>query len=168
MGMLLLMFSFAWGYFIFCDYLTGWYGYFAIRRQLDEFILKGPSAFLWWLMIFVNLVVPWATLWSRRVRRSPFALSLVSLGVILGMYVERVIIMTSLRIDQMPFNWGFYNPSPVEISILCGTFSLFVFIYALVTRLVPVVPLWEIHEAQQRHRLRKVGKAFVVSVSELE
>ncbi len=168
MGRLLLMFSFAWSYFIFCDYLTSWYGYFADQRQLDDFWLKGPTAFLWWLMIFVNIVVPWTTLWSKRIRRSPVLLSLISLGVVLGMYTERVIIISGLRINRMPFNWGFYNPSPVEISILCGAFCMFVFLYALVTRAVPVVPLWEIHEAQEAHHLRKVGKASVVSVSEME
>jgi molybdopterin-containing oxidoreductase family membrane subunit len=38
----------------------------------------------------------------------------------------------------------------------------------IASRLIPLVPVWEVQEGQMAHSLRRVGKAVVPSVSELE
>jgi molybdopterin-containing oxidoreductase family membrane subunit len=38
----------------------------------------------------------------------------------------------------------------------------------IVTRLIPMVPVWEVQEGQLAHGLRRVGKATVKTVSEIE
>ena len=55
-----------------------------------------------------------------------------------------------------------------EIFIAVGTLCLFIFLYLLASRLIPLVPVWEVQEGQDGHQLRKVGKTKVPSVSELE
>ena len=36
------------------------------------------------------------------------------------------------------------------------------------SRLIPLIPVWEVQEGQMTHTLRKVGKAHVPTVSEFE
>jgi molybdopterin-containing oxidoreductase family membrane subunit len=38
----------------------------------------------------------------------------------------------------------------------------------LASRLIPLVPVWEVQEGQMAHQLRKVGKTELPSVTELE
>jgi molybdopterin-containing oxidoreductase family membrane subunit len=120
-------------------------------------------------MLFFNIVVPWLTLWNGRVRRSPKALLLITIGINIGMYLERYIIVTGfLRRNQMPFSWGDYVPSPVEISILFGSLCTFLLFYALLSRAIPLIPVWEVREGQLTHGLRRLGRATVSTVTELE
>jgi molybdopterin-containing oxidoreductase family membrane subunit len=103
------------------------------------------------------------------VRTSPIALFLVALGVNVGMYLERYIIVAGyLTRNRLPFDWGVYNPSPVEILISIGSLSTFLLLYAIASRLIPLVPVWEVQEGQLAHALRRIGRAWVPTVAELE
>ncbi len=94
---------------------------------------------------------------------------IITLLINVGMYAERyTIIPLTLGHQRMPFDWGVYTPRPTEISIVIGTFALFLLLYLLASRLIPLVPVWEVQEGQMAHTLRRVGKAEVPSVTELE
>jgi molybdopterin-containing oxidoreductase family membrane subunit len=67
----------------------------------------------------------------------------------------------------MPFTWRLYIPN-VEILLTIGTVSLFLLLYMLASRLIPLIPVWEVQEGQAAHSLRKVGKVEVPAVSEVE
>jgi molybdopterin-containing oxidoreductase family membrane subunit len=109
------------------------------------------------------------TLWSKKVRRTPWMLFIVTLLINVGMYVERVVIINWIpHRNRMPFDWGDYMPSPIEISITIGSFCLFAFLYVAMSRLIPLIPVWEVKEGQMGHSVRKVGKASISSVAELE
>jgi molybdopterin-containing oxidoreductase family membrane subunit len=93
----------------------------------------------------------------------------ITLLVNVGMYAERyTIIPLTLGHQRMPFDWGVYNPTIIEVSIVLGTLCLFIFLYLVASRLIPLVPVWEVQEGQMAHSIRKVGKSDVASVSELE
>jgi Ni/Fe-hydrogenase subunit HybB-like protein len=95
---------------------------------------------------------------------------LASVGVVIniGMWLERyVIIPVGLSINRMPFTWRLYFPA-VEIFLTIGTISLFLLLYMLASRLIPLVPVWEVQEGQAVHMLRKIGRAHVSTVSNLE
>ena len=102
-------------------------------------------------------------------RRSPTALFLIALGIQVGMYLERFIIIPGfLQRQRLPFDWGEYNPRPVEISIALGTLALFCLLYVLASRVIPLIPVWEVLEGQLSHSRRRIGKTVVTSVAELE
>ncbi len=166
---LLLVFSFVWTYFFFSDFFVEWYGGDATGHTITRIQVGGPMAPFFYVMLFFNIVVPVATLWNKGIRRSPVALFLVALGVNVGMFLERYIIVTGfLRRNDFPFSWGTYTPSPVELSISIGALATFLLLYALLSRLFPVIPVWEVREGQHAHTLRRHGKTVVVSVAELE
>ncbi|RMG98336.1 MAG: polysulfide reductase [Chloroflexi bacterium] len=168
-GKLVLVFSFAWTYFFFADYLTEWYGGEAVGKELLTLQARGPIAPLWYIMLITNILVPWLTLWNRKIRTSPKALLVITLGVNIGMYIERYIIVAGfLTRNRLPFDWGAYTPSIVEILISIGSLSTFLLLYVLASRLIPLIPVWEVHEGQISHTLRRVGQALLPSVSELE
>jgi Ni/Fe-hydrogenase subunit HybB-like protein len=166
---LVLIFSFVWTYFFFADFLMEWYGGDAAGHTIITLQTVGQMAPFWYTMLFFNIVVPWLTLWNRRIRNSPIALLLITIGINIGMYLERYIIVTGfLRRNHLPFNWGDYAPSIVEIAIVGGSLCTFLLLYALLSRLVPLIPVWEVREGQLTHGLRRVGRATVPTVAELE
>jgi len=166
---LVLIFSFSWAYFFFNDYLIEWYGGEWVGHQLLTLQARGPIAPLWYGMIFFNIVVPWTTLWSKKVRQSPTALFFIALGIQVGMYLERYIIIPGfLQRQRLPFDWGEYNPQPVELSIAIGTLALFCLLYVLASRVIPLIPVWEVLEGQLSHSRRRIGKTVVTSIAELE
>jgi len=123
---------------------------------------------MWFAMLFCNIVVPWLLLWNKRVRSNPRALFVIGLLINVGMWFERYIIVPiSLSINRMPFTWRLYQPG-VEIPLGIGTLAFFILLYMIASRLVPLVPVWEVQEGQMAHGLRRFGKATVTTVSELE
>jgi molybdopterin-containing oxidoreductase family membrane subunit len=166
---LVLIFSFSWTYFFFNDYLVEWYGGEWVGHQLLSLQAHGPLAPFWYTMLFFNIVIPWLTLWNKKVRQSPIALFLIAIGIQIGMYLERFIIIPGfLQRNRMPFNWGEYTPRPVEFSIAIGTLALFILLYLLASKVIPLIPVWEVLEGQLSHSRRRIGKTVVTSVAELE
>src|SRR5689334_20086318 len=167
-GMLMLLVSMAWAYFYFNDYIVPWYGGNKWDHLLQEYTEKGPLGYLWFTMLFVNIVVPWATLWNRKWRETPWLLAIVGFLINIGMYIERyLIIPVGVTINRMPFTWRQYYPR-VEIPLTISTFALFLLLYMLASRVIPLIPVWEVQEGQEAHMIRKVGKAEVSTLSDLE
>ena len=167
-GKLMLIVSMAWAYFYFNDYLVMWYGGDKWEKIFQEFTEKGPLAYLWLSMLILNVAVPWLILWNRKWRSTPWLLASVGVLINIGMWLERyVIIPIGLSVNRMPFTWRLYVPA-IEIFLTIGTISLFLLLYMLASRLIPLIPVWEVQEGQIAHTLRKVGKAEVPTVSEIE
>ncbi|HSB02422.1 MAG TPA: NrfD/PsrC family molybdoenzyme membrane anchor subunit [Anaerolineales bacterium] len=165
---LMLMVSMAWAYFYFNDYLVPWYGGDVWNKLVQEFAEKGPLAPLWYIMLFCNIVVPWGLLWNKKWRRTPWLLAIAGVFINVGMWLERyIIIPEGLTINRMPFTWRLYIPH-IEIALTIGLFALFFLLYMLASRLIPLVPVWEVQEGQEAHLLRKIGKAEVPTLSDLE
>jgi molybdopterin-containing oxidoreductase family membrane subunit len=168
LGKLSLIVSMAWAYFFFNDYLVPWYGGDKFDKLLLDFHAHGPFAWVWVYMLIGNIVIPWAILWNKKWRRKPWLMLIVGIVINVAMWIERfVIIPVSLTITRMPFTWRLYHPS-IEIPLTIGTFALFLLLYMLASRLIPMVPVWEVQEGQNAHTLRKVGKAEIPSVSEVD
>jgi molybdopterin-containing oxidoreductase family membrane subunit len=169
MAKLVLIFSLAWTYFFFSDYLVEWYGGEWVGHQILTLQARGPVAPLWYTMIALNIVVPVLTLWNKRIRRSPIWLFLITIGINIGMYLERYIIVTGfLQRNRLPFDWGVYNPRPVELLIATGSVAFFCLLYVLASRIIPLIPVWEVLEGQLSHSRRRIGRTVVTSVAELE
>jgi Ni/Fe-hydrogenase subunit HybB-like protein len=164
MGIFLLIMAFTWIYFYFTEWITNWYGNLPMEKAIQK-MLTGPLAPLFFLMLFCNVVVPLGTLWSRRVRTSLPALFVVCVFVQIGMYLERILIVSGfLSRTELPFNWVNYTPRAPEILITIGTFSFLALLYVLFTRFVPIIPVWEVYEGQVLRGSRRIGRA-VVSIS---
>jgi molybdopterin-containing oxidoreductase family membrane subunit len=104
----------------------------------------GPYAVVYWIMTALNVLTP-NIFWSRRLRRSTPALFIASIGILIGMWLERfAIIVTSLNRDFVPSSWHFYMPSWVDYSLLGGSLGLFGVLFLLFIRYVPSVAVSEV------------------------
>jgi Ni/Fe-hydrogenase subunit HybB-like protein len=169
MGKFLLILSLTWGYFYFNDYLLPWYANEPVMKVLFNLLSQGWAAPLWFTMLTANVVVPWLTLGFKRVRRSITALVLISCLVQVGMYLERyIIIPVGLGRNELPFDWGRYIPNWPESVITVGAFAFVGVLYVLISRIVPLIPVWEVQEGQIFRRLRQVGRALVPTHEEVD
>ncbi len=122
LGKLVLIFSMAWGYFFFNDFLVSWYGGYEVTRMILTLHATGPSAWVWYTMLICNVVIPWSTLWNKKIRRTPWIMLIITIGINIGMYFERyTIVPLTLGHQRFPFDWGIYSPRLPEISIAFGT-----------------------------------------------
>ena len=70
---------------------------------------------------------------------------IASFGVVIGMWLERfLIVVPSLTHKQLPYSWGTYSPTPVELFIMAATFAAMVLLYALFAKFVPIISIWEL------------------------
>jgi molybdopterin-containing oxidoreductase family membrane subunit len=117
----------------------------------------GAHAALYWAMLFCNCAVP-QMYWWPSLRRSALALFGGSTLIVIGMWLERfILIVTSLEKDFLPSSWHVYEPTWVDLSIFTGTIGLFMFLYLLFVGFVPVVPIHEVKHL--RHELEKGAAA---------
>ena len=85
-----------------------------------------------------------AILSNRKTRTIP-GIFIVSCGVIVGMWLERfVIIVTSLSRDFLPSSWGQFVPTRIDILMLLGSFGLFFTLFLLFCRYLPMVAMAEV------------------------
>ena len=167
MAKFLLLLSMAWAYFYFNDYLVPWYGQGPPEKVIQALLSHGWAAPLWFLMLFANVALPWATLWSKKVRSSVGALFFISVFVQIGMYLERYLIVPgSLGVNYLPFDWGLYVPRLPETLITIGAFALVGFLYVLFSRIFPVIPVWEVYEGQVMQGVRRIGRRLVPTRAE--
>jgi molybdopterin-containing oxidoreductase family membrane subunit len=149
LGKLLLAMSVLWGYFTFCEYLTGFYGGEPAEMRSLLYKISGRYALLFWTMIVCNFVVPVAILSFRKLRTIPGIL-VSSITVLIGMFLERLIIVVpSLENPRMPFPTHFYLPSPTEISLFAGAVALFLLGFMLFAKFFPIISVWEIQEGRE-------------------
>jgi Ni/Fe-hydrogenase subunit HybB-like protein len=169
MGMLLLVLSLTWDYFYFNDFIVTWYGQEPVEKMITATLTHGWAAPLWYLMLFCNVLLPPALLWSKRLRTSLPAVFIVSIAVQVGMYLERFLIVPfSLGYNELPFDWGVYIPHIPETVITICAFAFVAFCYLLFTRFFPMIPVWEVYEGQMMTGLRRIGKVLVPTRSEPE
>jgi molybdopterin-containing oxidoreductase family membrane subunit len=169
LGKLLLMMSLLWGYFVFAERLTTWYGNDEAEMNVMLVTQRGSFAPLFWTMVTCNFVLPLVILAVKRMRRTITGCVVASFGVCIGMWLERfLIVVPSLGHKYLPYSWGTYRPRPVEMLITTATFAAMTLLYALFSKFVPIISVWELKagehpspelfpEASHEHRL---GETF--------
>jgi Ni/Fe-hydrogenase subunit HybB-like protein len=107
----------------------------------------------YWGAVFFNFIVL-QPLWLKAVRRTPWALLLISMSVVIGMWLERyMILVTSLYQDFLVSSWGRYTPTVWDWAIFIGTVGLFLVPFLLLIRLLPVISIFETKEVlHEEHR----------------
>jgi molybdopterin-containing oxidoreductase family membrane subunit len=145
LGKLLLMMSLLWGYFVFAERLTTWYGNDEAEMNVMLVTQRGSFAPLFWTMVTCNFVIPFAILAVKKLRRTITGCVVASFGVCIGMWLERfLIVVPSLGHKYLPYSWGTYRPRPVEILITTATFAAMTLLYALFSKFVPIISIWEL------------------------
>jgi molybdopterin-containing oxidoreductase family membrane subunit len=109
--------------------------------------------------MFFNCLLP-QLLWSRRLRLHVPTIVLVSLGVVVGMWLERYeIVVTSLHRPHLPSAWGDFHGTFWDWATLLGTVGLFLSGFLLSVRYVPIVSMHEMRGLIAENRAAGEGAA---------
>ena len=131
----------AYGYAM--EAFMGWYS----GNTYDAFTLwnrlHGPYAHVYWSLLTCNIFLP-QLLWIRKFRTNPGLLFMVSSIVLIGMWLERfVIVVVSLQRDFLTSSWGMYYPTRWDWMTFIGTLGFFLAAMFLFLRILPMISIFE-------------------------
>lgn len=150
LAQLLLLTTVLVAYIYLVEPFTAWLSGDVFERAIMQYRAGGPYAPAYWFMIVANVAAP-ATLLRRSARRNPRWLLAVGLLVVVGMWLERfIIVVTTTAHDFVPASWGSYLPSRIELGIAAGALCLFTLLFLLFIRHLPPVATAEIKAEEWR------------------
>jgi molybdopterin-containing oxidoreductase family membrane subunit len=151
----------SYGYFIEGTMAVYTQGKYELGVQHNRW--AGSAHWVYWFVILLNVVIPQA-LWSSRVRNSTWPLFLVSLGVLIGMWIERwVIVIGSLQRDYPPSMWGLFQATFWDYAFLFGSVGLFFFLFALFLRFLPMCSISELRDLLPKRQGGRAGESLEVT-----
>jgi molybdopterin-containing oxidoreductase family membrane subunit len=134
----------SYGYL--AEIFTSFYSGDIYERYMTVNRFTGPYGPVYWAMLACNVLVP-QLFWFRRVRHSVPLLFVLSLVINCGMWMERfLIVVTSLHRDFLPSSWGMFTPTRWDWITLFGSIALFVWLFLLFVRFLPLISIAEMRE----------------------
>jgi len=133
------------GYAYTMEFFVAWYS----GNQYEKFAfynrIFGPYWWYWWVgMLFCNMLSP-QLFWFQRFRRNIYVVYFVCMCVNAGMWFERfIIIVGGLHRDFLPSSWGLFIPTWVDIWTFVGTFGIFLSLFLLFIRYLPMIAMSEV------------------------
>jgi len=161
LGKLLLVMSLLWVYFVFAERLTTWYGNEPSEMAVFWLTQHGSYSPLFWTMVTCNFLIPFPLLAIKKFR-TIVGTVIASVGVVIGMWLERfLIIVPALSHKYLPYSWGTYRPTWVEITITAATFAAMAMLYMLLSKFIPIISVWELKAGlhERPHAVRLVVRS---------
>ena len=148
------------GYSYMIEFFMAWYS----GNKYEQFVFVnrafGPYGWAYWIMFSCNAIIP-QIFWSKKARNSIPVLFIASIFVNIGMWFERFVIVMTLHRDFLPSSWGLFHPTIIDIGLLAGSFGLFLFLFLLFLRFVPMIAISEIKtvlpQAKIPHHHHRLG-----------
>ena len=132
------------GYAYAIEFFIAWYS----GNPYEQFVFVnrafGPYTWAYWTMVTCNVLSP-QIFWFKKARRSLPILFVVTIFVNIGMWFERfVIVASSLHRDFLPSSWDYYRPTFWDFAAFAGSFGLFLTLFCLFVKFLPMVATAEI------------------------
>ncbi len=144
LGKILLVMALLWGYFVFNERLVTYYSNGPSEMAVFWRTQRETFAPLYWTMVICNFVLPLIILGIRKFRTITGCV-IASFGVVIGMWLERfLIIVPSLGHKYLPYSYGIYRPTPIELTVAFSTFAAMCLLYVLFAKVVPIISIWEL------------------------
>ena len=141
---LLLLTGSIVGYAYCMEFFVAFYGANPFERFAFLNRYFGPYWWASWTMFACNVVMP-QLMWVRAFRRNWAIVFFVSMCANAGMWFERfVIFVISLHRDFLPSAWRMYYPTWVDAFTFIGTFGIFLTLFLLFIRFLPMVAMSEV------------------------
>jgi len=151
LGKLLLVMSLLWFYFVFAERLTTWYGNSPSEMAVFWVTQSGRFSKLFWTMVICNFIIPAPILAIKNLRTKIGWTVVASVPIVVGMWLERfLIIVPALSHKYLPYSYGSYRPSWVEITITAGTFAGMGLLFLIFSRVFPIISIWELKLGMQK------------------
>jgi molybdopterin-containing oxidoreductase family membrane subunit len=153
MAKVLLTASIVMLYSYATEWFMAWYGGGRVDRTLIAYFFTGDYAPLYWLLLLLNVVIPQA-LWWRSIRRNVLLLALIAIGVDIGMWLERILIIWNTLSHGYAISlWRLFYPTVWDWMLLFGPLGFFAFLYLCFVRLLPAVPMHDVRKLAREEGL---------------
>ena len=126
------------------EFFIAWYS--GVQVESFAFYNRAFGNYYWayWIMVTCNVVIP-QFFWFKWCRTTPWFMVIICIFVNIGMWFERfVITVTSLNRDFLPSSWDYFHPTAVDILMLIGSFGLFMTLFLMFCRFLPVIAISEV------------------------
>lgn len=128
------------------EFIMAWYSNNIYEKYQFWFRPFGEMKFAFWAMVTCNCVIPLSLYW-KKARTNFVWLFICSIFINIGMWFERFnIILQSLSREFMPYSWGEYNFSWIDVGITVGSFGWFFCFLLVFIKFFPSMALTEIKE----------------------
>jgi Ni/Fe-hydrogenase subunit HybB-like protein len=149
MAKIILMAAIVMGLSYASEWFAAWYGGNAADRDLVAFEFTGAYWKVYAAMLFCNVLLP-QILWLPQLRASLAVLLFVSVAILAGMWLERILIIwNTLSHSFMPSMDRIFYSTFWDWVFLLGPLFFFAWMFLLLCRLAPLVPM---HEARELRR----------------
>lgn len=146
MAKVILLTGLIVGYAYAIEYFLAWYSGNPYELAIFKWRASGDYAIAFWIMVSCNAIIP-LLFFFKKMRTSIFWLLVVCVLINIGMWLERyVIIVTSLSHDFLPFAWGNYAPTWVELGISLGSWGFFLMLFFMFAKFLPSISITEVKE----------------------
>ena len=151
MGKVLVLVSLVYIYFNLNEVLVpGFKPGTAAGAHINE-LLAGHEATLYWTVQIFGLAIPFILLLIPMFRK-PFPITLISSLIFVGAWFKRYLIVVPsqlepyLPIQNVPEKFHHYSPTTAEIAVTAGSFILVLIIITFLSKVIPLIPIWEMKE----------------------
>lgn len=161
LGIIMIVLGALYGYFTFSEYLTSWYG--SIKWDMEVlFRLFNPGQY-WWefvFAVFIGVLLPIIIITVPRFR-SINSIAFASLIAVLALWVKRyLIIIPTLESPLLPIHdlrpeYVHYSPTWVEWALTAAGVALFILLFYIFSKFIPIIPVVRTGEEKDYSRLRK-------------
>lgn len=149
----LVLVSIVYIYFNLNEFMVPGYKLKSLDAIHIKELMSGSYAPLFWGVQLLGLVIPAVLLLFRRMRR-PFPLMIISIFVLVASWFKRFIIVVPpqahpfLPIQNVPNSWFVYKPTLIETAVTIGALIMVLMIITILSKLFPVLPIWELSEEE--------------------
>ena len=128
------------------EWFSGWYSGKVAERGEVVFAFTGSYAPLFWARLFCNCAAP-RILWWPRMRRSLWVLVLVSLAILVGMWLERILIIWITHSHNfLPSMRRLFLPTLEDGLLVFAPFGLFAMLFLIFVRVLPAISIREMRQ----------------------
>lgn len=151
MGKLLVLVALVYVYFNINEIIVPAYKLKASEAAHIKSVLVGHDALMFWLVQIGGLVLPFVLLLFKPMRK-PLPITIISVVILIGAWFKRYLIVVPIQqhpylpIQNVPEKFMHYQPTVPEIAITAASFILVLMIASVLSKLFPVVPIWELKE----------------------
>lgn len=145
LGIFLGFVTLVYLYFFFSEQLTGQYNSPAAERAVSDDLLWGRFAWLTWSAVVGGLVIPF---WGLFIQGATPGFSSIPLTVVcailinLAMWIKRLLIVVpSFYHPYLPYRVADYTPTPLEWTVMGGTWIFAIFFFSILVKLLPVIEI---------------------------
>jgi molybdopterin-containing oxidoreductase family membrane subunit len=149
LGKLMLVLILIYMYLFVAETLTKDYAGKATTHPSSEAIWFGEFAWITWSMVIIGFLVPMIILAFKRLRT--YKGILLASGILfIAMWVKRfIIVVPGLTRYLLPYEDGIYIPTITEWALTFGSMALFGLMFAIFSKLFPMVSIWEVEEMEE-------------------